>query len=133
MNTTKNEIKELRRRIKNAHARFIHAGKKPRRNPVFEGAAIGFAPTPFDIRAGSNIFRYRHMKPSLESLAEIYPCSRQRLHQLAQTWGREILCDPEMLARVLTKQAQQKTPLLTALADPAERQRIAAKIKNLTA
>ena len=106
--TAKTEIKELKRQIKNAHARFVYAGKKPRRNPVFEGAAIGLTLTPFDIRSQSNTIRYRHMKPTYEDLSKIYGVTRQRVHQLGQTWGREILLNPDMLARVLIKQLQKK-------------------------
>ena len=67
--------------------------------------------------------------PSLAKLAEIYGCSRQRLHTLGKLYGRPVLTDPDALAIAID--CHERQPIFKALADTAERQRIKSQISQL--
>ena len=67
-------------------------------------------------------------QPSLARLARIYPASRQRLHQIAQARGRDILTNPDRMAELLTR----PTRLQAALSDSLELRRIKSQIASLT-
>jgi hypothetical protein len=67
-------------------------------------------------------------QPSFADLAKIYPASRQRLHQIAQEHGRDVLTNPDRMAALLTR----PTRLQAALSDPLELHRIKSEIESLT-
>ena len=120
--TTTDQIKELKRQIKNTHARFVYAGKKPRRNPVYEGAAIGLRG---DCQEDGNRFAIRQQSPTITdmstppALSRAYGTSRQRTAQLVAQYGIEIMSDPDRLFETLLLGVATK--LRAMLADPARR------------
>jgi hypothetical protein len=67
-------------------------------------------------------------QPSLALLARIYPASRQRLHQIGQAHGRDVLTNPDRMAALLSR----PTRLQAALSDPLELRRIKSEIESLT-
>jgi hypothetical protein len=130
MNTTE-QIKELRRLLRNTIARSRYlAAKPPPKNAVFAAAAKAWLPTAFDIRPREIILAGvdgKHL--SLATLGRCYGISRQRAFQLAQQFGREKLAYPAELREVLQRGPHN---LSDRLDKPGECERIQAEITNLT-
>jgi len=93
-----------------------------------ELARIAKIATKFDIRATGHTIRPMPAKqPSFATLASVYQVSRQRLHQLAKTYGKPAVLDPSALFFAI----HCRQPIIKILSDPVERQRIKEEISKL--
>jgi hypothetical protein len=137
----RNEALLLTAALKKAyHERRTQA---PPPNPVFVGFCRGLSgePPPIDKpilhpRGKPYTGSMTSTAPpiSFAKLAKCYPCTRQRLQQVAAAHGREVLLNPDELAAVMLPRvfaAPAPSALVDALRDPAERIRIAAQLRQL--
>ena len=122
--------------------RQLHAARTqpPRENPVLAGFVAGFcdeAPrflTSAESASSSLDMTSTAPQISFAKLATCYPCTRGRLHQVAKQYGRKTLLDPHELAAKMLPDifaAPAPSPLIDALRDPAERLRIACRLRQL--
>ena len=148
--TTKQRVRKLKAEIADVEREIQRLKALPKIDvykvlcEAFARGLRGDEPTPpqaassrLDIRAKFDILpsmRQPIGKFPLSKLAGIYPVSRQRLHQVAQAYGYDILLDPDTLAaRMLPDVFVTPAPsaLIDALRDPAERRRIKSSISQL--